>query len=85
MIIQAMEKFQWESMEICNYLKVQHSTFQDYDFQFFQVELDKKFGCSWHVVAGEELGFDVDFEVRLQWKDIYILSDSKWRRFKFGV
>ena len=30
---------------------------------FFQIDLDKKFGCTWHVVAGEEFGFDLDFKV----------------------
>ena len=30
----------------------------------FQTELDKRLGCSWHVVVGEEFGFDVTYEVR---------------------
>ena len=29
----------------------------------FQISLDKQFGCTWHVVAGEEFGFDLDYEV----------------------
>ena len=28
-----------------------------------QIELDEKFGCSWHVVVGEDFGFDMTFEV----------------------
>ena len=47
-VITAMDKFHWNATEITNYLKR---------------ELDTRFGCSWHVVAGEEFGFDVDFEV----------------------
>ena len=45
----AMDKYHWDTQEIPNYLKK---------------ELDTRFGCSWHVVAGEEFGFDVDVEVR---------------------
>ena len=30
----------------------------------FQREMDLRFGCSWHVVAGEEFGFDFDYEVK---------------------
>jgi hypothetical protein len=29
-----------------------------------QLELDKKFGCSWHVVVGEDFGFQITYEVR---------------------
>jgi hypothetical protein len=29
-----------------------------------QKELDRKFGCSWHVVAGEEFGTQVTYEVK---------------------
>ncbi len=29
-----------------------------------QKELDRKFGCSWHVVAGEEFGTQITYEVR---------------------
>ena len=47
-VMTAMEKFHWDSTEIANYMKR---------------ELDIRFGCSWHVVVGEEFGFDVDFEV----------------------
>ena len=47
-VMTAMEKFHWDTSEIPNYLKR---------------ELDTRFGCSWHVVVGEEFGFDVDFEV----------------------
>ena len=35
-------------------------------FYFFQQELDKKFGCMWHVVAGEEFGFDLDYDVSFE-------------------
>ena len=31
---------------------------------YHQTELDKRLGCSWHVVVGEEFGFDVTYEVR---------------------
>ncbi len=30
-----------------------------------QLELDKKFGCSWHVVVGEDFGFQITYEVSL--------------------
>eukprot|EP00088_Acartia_fossae_P061102 TRINITY_DN73353_c0_g1_i1.p1 TRINITY_DN73353_c0_g1~~TRINITY_DN73353_c0_g1_i1.p1 ORF type:complete len:122 (-),score=15.53 TRINITY_DN73353_c0_g1_i1:80-424(-) len=43
-----IEKFIWRSTEIS---------------QFIKIELDKKFGCSWHVVTGEEFGTDITFEV----------------------
>lgn len=45
----AMEKYHWDTQEIPDYLKR---------------ELDTRFGCSWHVVVGEDFGFDVDVEVR---------------------
>ena len=32
---------------------------------YFQIELDNKFGCSWHVVTGEEFGTDITFEVNI--------------------
>ena len=48
-LITAMEKFHWDHTSISDYLKR---------------ELDTRYGCSWHVVAGEEFGFDIDFEVR---------------------
>ena len=47
-LMTAMEKFHWDNTEIANFLKR---------------ELDARFGCSWHVVTGEEYGFDIDFEV----------------------
>ena len=28
-----------------------------------QTELDKRMGCSWHVIVGEEFGFDVTYEI----------------------
>ncbi len=28
-----------------------------------KIELDGRYGCSWHVVAGEEFGTDITFEV----------------------
>ena len=31
----------------------------------FQISLDKQLGCTWHVVAGEEFGFDLDYEVSI--------------------
>ena len=48
-VMTAVDKFHWDTQEIPNYLKK---------------ELDTRFGCSWHVVVGEEFGFDVDVEVR---------------------
>ena len=45
----AMEKYHWDTQEIPDYLKR---------------ELDTRFGCCWHVVVGEDFGFDVDVEVR---------------------
>ena len=47
-LITAMEKFHWDHTAISDYLKR---------------ELDTRYGCSWHVVTGEEVGFDIDFEV----------------------
>ena len=47
-LITAMEKFHWDHTAISDYLKR---------------ELDTRYGCSWHVVTGEEFGFDIDFEV----------------------
>ena len=47
-LITAMEKFHWDHTSISDYLKR---------------ELDTRYGCSWHVVTGEEFGFDIDFEV----------------------
>ena len=44
-----MEKFHWENRDIAFWVKA---------------ELDKRFGCSWHVVVGEEFGFDITYEVR---------------------
>ena len=29
----------------------------------FQIDLDGRLGCSWHVVVGEDFGFDITFEV----------------------
>ena len=57
-VITAMEKFHWDNTEIANYLKR---------------ELDTRFGCSWHVVTGEEFGFDIDFEAD---KMMYIFYGS---------
>ena len=57
-VITAMEKFHWDNTEISNYLKK---------------ELDTRFGCSWHVVTGEEFGFDIDFEAE---KMMYIFYGS---------
>ena len=34
----------------------------------FKMELDGRYGCSWHVVAGEEFGTDVTFEVNISYK-----------------
>ena len=50
-VLTAMDKFHWDTQEIPNYLKK---------------ELDTRFGCSWHVVVGEEFGFDVDVEVKCE-------------------
>ena len=49
-VMTAVDKFHWDTQEIPNYLKK---------------ELDTRFGCSWHVVVGEEFGFDVDVEVKI--------------------
>ena len=48
MVLTAVDKFHWDTQEIPTYLKK---------------ELDNRFGCSWHVIVGEEFGFDVDVEV----------------------
>ena len=47
-----------------------------------QIELDEKFGCSWHVVVGEDFGFDMTFEVLhiphfpfVKFKNCYHLSE----------
>ena len=48
LIVKACEKYQWQAEEIAFFLKV---------------ELDEKFGCSWHVVVGEEFGSSMDYEV----------------------
>ena len=48
-VISALEKFHWENREIAFWVKS---------------ELDKRLGCSWHVVVGEEFGFDITYEVR---------------------
>ena len=45
---------------------------------YHQTELDKRLGCSWHVVVGEEFGFDVTYEVR----DVDIM---KILRLRFGM
>ena len=50
-VITALEKFHWENRDIAFWVKA---------------ELDKRFGCSWHVVVGEEFGFDITYEVRLR-------------------
>ena len=33
------------------------------DIAMLQKDLDKRFGCSWHVVVGEEFGFEITHEV----------------------
>ena len=50
-VITALEKFHWENRDIAFWVKA---------------ELDKRMGCSWHVVVGEEFGFDITYEVRRQ-------------------
>ena len=57
-LITAMEKFHWDHTSISDYLKR---------------ELDMRYGCSWHVVTGEEFGFDIDFEVT-HWLDSFKFS-----------
>ena len=63
-LVTAMEKFHWDNTEISNYMKK---------------ELDTRFGCSWHVVTGEEFGFDVDFEV----KDFITGLKASFHQFKY--
>ena len=51
LINQAAENFQWDSPKIAAYVKM---------------NLDQHFGCSWHVVVGEQFSFNIDFEVILK-------------------
>ena len=30
---------------------------------FSQIELDKKLGCIWHAIVGEEFGYEITYEV----------------------
>ena len=45
------------------------------EFSLFQIELDKRFGCMWHVVVGEDFGFQITNEV------FCISSCRSWRRW----
>ena len=72
LVTTAMEKFVWETTEIAKYLKVRFECFithcsndSSISVNVHQKELDMRFGCAWHVVVGEEFGFDVDFEGNL--------------------
>ena len=46
---------------------------QTFQLEHLKKELDTRFGCSWHVVTGEEFGFDIDFEAE---KMMYIFYGS---------
>ena len=43
----ATEKFEWKFLDIAHMIKL---------------EMDLQFGCSWHVVVGENYSCDIDFE-----------------------
>ena len=32
--------------------------------KYFQIDLDQRMGCIWHVIVGEEFGFEITYEVR---------------------
>ena len=57
-----MDKYHWNTQEIPDFLKK---------------ELDTRFGCSWHVVVGEEFGFDVDVEVRKKEHPVIIINPDR--------
>ena len=65
--VNALEKFTWASPDIAHFMKVICLRFfilvDNLNIKFLQIELDEKFGCSWHVVVGEDFGFDMTFEV----------------------
>ena len=65
--VNALEKFTWASPDIAHFMKVICLRFfilvDNLNIRCFQIELDEKFGCSWHVVVGEDFGFDMTFEV----------------------
>ena len=47
-MITALEKFHWENTAVARWVKV---------------ELDRRLGCSWHAVVGEQFSCDTTYEV----------------------
>ena len=71
-----VEKLQWDPVEIARHLKVKIGTFVNNEnnklnyyllkikiVTFSQIELDKKLGCIWHAIVGEEFGYEITYEV----------------------
>ena len=72
-----VEKLQWDPVEIARHLKVKTGTFAHNEnnklkyylllkikiVTFSQIELDKKLGCIWHAIVGEEFGYEITYEV----------------------
>ena len=54
-VITALEKFHWENTAVARWVKV---------------ELDRRLGCSWHAVVGEQFSFDTTYEVAIRRHEI---------------
>ena len=58
-----MERFNWAGLHIAHHLKVSLTPPAVY-CSAVQMELDRRLGCIWHAIVGEEFSFDVTYEVR---------------------
>ena len=64
LVQRTMARYEWEAMPTAWYIKVRSSSQQIWEAVFsLKTQLDQNFGCTWHVVVGEDFSVDIDFEV----------------------
>eukprot|EP00095_Tigriopus_kingsejongensis_P002998 snap_masked-scaffold784_size97500-processed-gene-0.4 protein:Tk02998 transcript:snap_masked-scaffold784_size97500-processed-gene-0.4-mRNA-1 annotation:"hypothetical protein CAPTEDRAFT_157041" len=58
------EDMKVEVLEVCVNACEKHTSNNESAAKTIKESLDKKFGCSWHVVVGEGFGFEVSYEIK---------------------
>lgn len=46
---------------------------------FLQIDLDKRLGCIWHVIVGEEYGFEISYEASMTYVHYGSLAILMWK------
>ena len=62
LITNSVERFNWAGLHIAHHLKVSLTPPALYCIAV-QMELDRRLGCIWHAIVGEEFSCDLTYEV----------------------